>query len=759
MVYLIITGLLLLLAVFDLIVGVSNDAVNFLNSAIGSKAAPRRIILIVASLGILLGASFSSGMMEIARKGIFNPDFFFFSEVMILFLAVMITDIFLLDLFNTYGLPTSTTVSLIFELLGAAVAISLVKIAQAGESFSVIGNYINTSSAFVIVTSIFSSVVVAFLAGSIIQYFSRLLFSFHYQPRLKWLGGVWSGLALAFISYFLLFKGIKGASFVSADFINWVKDHTGQILLATFILGTILMQALIMLKVNVLRIVVLFGTFSLAMAFAGNDLVNFIGAPLAGLGSFLAWKGSGVAADAYVMSVLKEPVQSNTIFLLIAGAIMTATLWLSAKARSVTETEVSLARQDEGFETFEPNVFARLIVRFARNLNAGFQYLIPSSWKNFAEKSFQNGNMPASAPEKDRPAFDLIRASVNLTVASILIAFATSLKLPLSTTYVTFMVAMGTSLSDRAWGRGSAVYRVSGVLSVIGGWFFTAFVAFLIAGMVALFLLFLGKWAVGILIVLLALVVWKTHGVHKIRQKSLLDKKEFESQTDPIDTRQFVEEISRQNAQVVSRIAAIYQRTFKGLSDEDFKILKEARNELKKLRKESRESKNRIFRNVQRLDETQTATSRLYLVESHMESELVHSMSTLLKACTSHVENNLPPLSSSQIQALERGANQLLSYLEAAAFILEKQQFRDLKELHLKRDQLFDEWEKIMQFQIQGIKDRHFGMRNSMVFLTFQMETKSLGSVAYRMVKQYKRLEDQHEGKTPEEIPEIPDPF
>ena len=744
MIYLFIVGLLLLLAVFDLVVGVANDAVNFLNSAIGSKAAPRKIILIVASLGIVLGAAFSSGMMEIARKGIFNPDFFFFSEVMILFLAVMLTDIFLLDLFNTFGLPTSTTVSLIFELLGAAVAISLVKISQAGESFSIIGNYINTSSAFIIVSSIFSSVLVAFLAGSIIQYFSRLLFTFQYERRFRWLGGAWSGLALAFISYFLLFKGIKGASFVSADFIQWVQEHTAQILLASSILGTLLMQFLLFLKVNVLRIVVLFGTFSLAMAFAGNDLVNFIGAPLAGLASYQAWHGSGVAANEYVMSVLKEPVQSNMLFLLIAGVIMTVTLWVSSKARTVTETEVSLARQDEGFENFEPNMFARLIVRFAKNINAVFQYILPDSWISAAEKNFQTGNR-APIPEKDRPAFDLLRASVNLTVASILIAFATSLKLPLSTTYVTFMVAMGTSLSDRAWGRGSAVYRVSGVLSVIGGWFFTAFIAFLLSGLLALFLLFLGKWAVGISMVLLGLVIWKTHGVHKTRQQSLLTKREFESQTEPIDTRKFLEEISRQNAQVVSTIATIYRNTFQGLSEEDLKKLKEAKFKLKKLRKEVKEAQTRIFRNIQRLDESQTATSRLYLVESHMESELVHSMSTLLKACETHVDNHLPPLSSPQVQALEQGTNRMLAFLESAAIMLENQQFQDLNDLHFKRDQVFEEWENLMQFQIEGIKRHHFGMRNSLVFIAFQMETKSLSSLAYRMVKQYKRFENREE--------------
>lgn len=746
--YVIAVVLLLLLAFADLIVGVANDAVNFLNSAIGSKAAPRVLILLVASAGIFLGATFSSGMMEIARKGIFNPDYFFFSEVMILFLAVMITDIILLDLFNTYGLPTSTTVSLIFELLGAAVVIALIKMAQGGEPLAAIGNYINTSSAFVIVTSIFSSVAIAFLAGGIIQYLSRMLFSFHYEKRFKYWGGIWAGLAVAFISYFLLFKGIKGASFVSKEFIQWVQANTMQILLVTFAGGAILMQVLqSVFKVNILRVVVLFGTFSLAMAFAGNDLVNFIGAPMAGFEAFKAWRASGSGADSFVVSFLKEPVQTNTWFLLAAGAVMTLTLWLSAKARTVTETEIGLSRQEEGYENFEPNAMARQIVRFFRNIIAGIQYIIPKSVLLKAEKSFLDSNYTQSKYSgKDKPAFDLIRASVNLTVSSILIAFATSLKLPLSTTYVTFMVAMGTSLADRAWGRGSAVYRVSGVLSVIGGWFFTAFIAFTLSGILALFMFYLEAWAVAALVIILGLIIWKTHGVHKTRVQTRSIQKEFEEQTHPIETSYFIESLARQNAQVISKLSENYQTAMTGLIEDDSQKIKEAKNNLKQLRKDVKDTKLRIFRNIQRLEENQNETSRLYLLTSHMETEMTDSIWTLVKSCESYVDNHLPPLTSSQAIALRQGATHFLGFLNNVVSALENGQFEYLDNLLLERKKVFEEWENILHSQIKGIKENRYGMRNSMVFFSFQMETKNLASVVFRMVKQYKRFKDRMEG-------------
>ena len=379
--YLIIVVLLFVLAISDLVVGVSNDAVNFLNSAIGSKVASRKVIMIVASIGIFVGATFSSGMMEIARKGIFNPSFFYFSDIMIIFLAVMLTDIILLDLFNTFGMPTSTTVSIVFEILGAAVAVAVLKILIAGDSLATLSDYINSSGAIAIISGIFLSVAIAFVVGAIVMFFSRTLFSFHYRKRMSWVGSLWSGIALSALSYFLVFKGAKGASFMSDDFIYWISENIAKLLLLSVVFWTIIMQILVsVFKQNILRIVVLFGTFSLAMAFAGNDLVNFIGVPIAGFESFRAWSGTGTNPDTYGMEILAQPVQTNTFLLLMAGLIMIVTLWLSDKAKSVTETEVNLARQSDGLERFEPNSLSKGIVRFSRTMGEKVLTMIPDSW-------------------------------------------------------------------------------------------------------------------------------------------------------------------------------------------------------------------------------------------------------------------------------------------------------------------------------------------------------------------------------------------
>jgi phosphate/sulfate permease len=511
--------ILLGLAVSDLIVGVSNDAVNFLNSSVGSRVAPRHIIMIVASLGMLAGVTFSSGMMEVARKGIFHPQFFTMPELMVLFLAVMFTDILLLDLYNTYGLPTSTTVSIVFELLGAAVAVSLLKLATTGRSLSEVLNYINTGKAMAIIFGILVSVVVAFFSGAVIQYLSRLLFTFDYEKRLRRWGWLWGGTALATITYFILIKGAKGASFLTPEAVSWISSHTGLIFLMSFAASAVVLQLLLMAtRVNILRVIVLVGTFALAMAFAANDLVNFIGVPLAGMS---AYRAASVTADPLTatMEALAGPVRSNTGFLLIAGVVMVATLWISRKARSVTRTEVSLGRQDEGFERFESTGLSRSIVRLMSAVLENAGRLFPVRLRRWASHRFDRSDFrPTPTAEGTVPSFDLIRAAVNLMVASALISFATSLKLPLSTTYVTFMVAMGSSLSDQAWGRDSAVYRVSGVLTVIGGWFFTAMMAFTVSSIFAAAMFFgHGTAALGIA-VLAAFLIYRTHRVHRRRE-------------------------------------------------------------------------------------------------------------------------------------------------------------------------------------------------------------------------------------------------
>ncbi|MCB0497411.1 MAG: inorganic phosphate transporter [Cyclobacteriaceae bacterium] len=505
--YLIFIVLLFTLAVTDLVVGVSNDAVNFLNSAVGSRAGSRKIILLVAALGVLAGAMFSSGIMEVARKGIFNPQMFTFSEVMVIFVAVMLADILLLDVFNTFGMPTSTTVSIVFDLLGAAVIVSILKLMNMGHSLTEIGQYINSSKAIAIISGIFLSVIVAFIFGIVGQFFSRLLFSFHYKKRLKKYGGVWGGVSLTILSYFLLIKGVKGASFMPESAVLWIDQHNLILLLASFVLWTTVFQLLVTFtRIHILRVIVLMGTFSLAMAFASNDLVNFIGVPLAGLESYRLWGLSGENSD-LIMTGLSGEVYTPSYLLLIAGSIMVVTLWRSRKARKVTATEVNLARQGEGSEKFKSNRFVSWLVRFSTYVVDIVADWIPKRFKAEINKKY----IPKTYEGKKKPpAFDLVRASVNLTLASMLISIATLHKLPLSTTFVSFMVAMGTSLSDKAWGR-SAEYRIAGVFSVVGGWFLTALIAFVVAGTFA-FVIFEAGMAgvIGLVVLLIVVIAWST---------------------------------------------------------------------------------------------------------------------------------------------------------------------------------------------------------------------------------------------------------
>lgn len=741
--YLIVVILLLVLAASDLMIGVANDAVNFLNSAIGSKVTSRRNILIVASLGVFVGATFSSGLMEVARKGIFNPDLFFFAEVMAIFLAVMVTDIMLLDLFNTFGLPTSTTVSLIFELLGAAVAVAVIKIVKSGALLSTLPQYINAESATIIVTGIFSSVAVAFVAGSVIQYFSRLLFSFHYERRMKWVGGVWSGLALSFLSYFLLFKGIKGASFVTDDFIKWVGNNTPTLLLGSFVFWTAIMQTLItVFRVNVLRVIVLFGTFSLAMAFAGNDLVNFIGAPIAGLESFIAWKSSGMAPYEFTMGILRSPVKTNTFLLLIAGGIMVATLWLSKKARTVTDTEVSLGRQDEGIENFEPNALARGIVNLFGAVGYVTNRVVPAGLKAAAERSFRPLDL-AAVTTADKPAFDLVRASVNLTVASMLIAFATSLKLPLSTTYVSFMVAMGTSLADKAWGRDSAVYRVSGVLNVIAGWFFTAIIAFTVSATVATFIRLAGPWAIAVVVPALIFFFYHTFTLHRKRERVKAELVAAVEESAVIPASTLVDDTSKKIGQTLKMVGDVYRHSIRGVLKDSPKSLKQAKKELEELQQQSETLKNKLYFAVKRIQEEHSEASRLYLMVFDMEQDLIQSTQQIVRTCRNHVENRLSPPEKEQAKVLLGMLSDLDHYLKAVSQRLKERNFAQIDDIVAQRNALLQALEQGLSAQIAGIKSARFGFRNSTLFFSLLLETKDVVEIAYQFVALYHRLHQQ----------------
>ena len=518
---------LLLFAVLDLVVGVSNDAVNFLNSAIGSRVAPYVVIMVIAGLGILTGVTFSGGMMEVARKGIFHPQFFTMPELITIFMAVMLTDILLLDLFNTYGLPTSTTVSIVFELLGAAVAVSAIKVMQANGGLMGLGEYINTAKAMMIVFGILLSIAVAFFCGALVQFVTRLIFTFDYEKRLRRYGSLWGGVAMATITFFILVKGAKGSSLMSPEAIQWVKTNSLFLLIFIFIISAACLQILIsFFRINILKPIVLVGTFALAMAFAANDLVNFIGVPLAGLNAYTTAVASSDPLN-ITMSALSKKVHSQTGLLLLAGAIMVITLWLSKKARTVTETEIRLGQQEEGTERFESIWLSRTIVRMTDSFFGSLKNIVPRDIRKAISQRLDPHTDKTVVVGDNQPSFDLIRASVNLMVASAVVSFATSMKLPLSTTYVTFMVAMGTSFSDQAWGRESAVYRVTGVLTVIGGWFMTALIAFVVSFLFANIIYYFKVPGVIAIMLFAGALIWKNQKQHKGRVKETEEAKIF----------------------------------------------------------------------------------------------------------------------------------------------------------------------------------------------------------------------------------------
>ena len=582
-IYLLILIAITVLAVADIIVGVSNDAINFLNSAIGSKALSLRTIMIVASLGIFIGAVFSSGMMEVARKGIFVPAQFEFGEIMLIFMAVMITDILLLDFFNTLGLPTSTTVSIVFNLLGAAVVMSLIKISHSeSETIADLGNYINTAKAIEIITGILLSVVIAFSVGAFVQWVSRLIFTFNYEKRIKNFGVLFGGVALTAITYFIFLKGLKGTPYYK-ELKSLLDGNEIYIIIGSFVFWTLFSFIFEKLtKKTVLLVVIAIGTFGLALAFSGNDLVNFIGVPMAAYHSYEAWIAGGMDST-MSMAVLEKKVPAEPVLLFIAGTIMVLTLWFSKKAKTVAETEISLSRQGETHEKFEPNRISRAIVKVTSQLSSYFSAVVPSSISESLSKSFEKPNFTMTKNQSiEAPAFDMIRASVNLMVAGVLIAIATSMKLPLSTTYVTFMVAMGTSLADRAWGRESAVYRVAGVLNVIGGWFGTAIGAFIAAGIVVFLINFNAIVIIPILLLLTVILLYRNYKFHKTKSTKTIDEDSL-SEAEGSSVQGVIHESAKNISKVVKRTNKIYSNTIDGLAKQELSLLKKKKNQVVKL--------------------------------------------------------------------------------------------------------------------------------------------------------------------------------
>lgn len=738
-IYLMMMVALVVLAVADLIVGVSNDAVNFLNSAIGSKAIPFKGILAIASVGVFLGAGFSSGMMEIARSGILNPSEFYFNEVMIIFMAVMITDILLLDFFNSIGLPTSTTVSIVFELFGAAVIMGLIKIGSSDtQSFTDIVHYINGQKVPEIIIGILLSVVIAFTCGSIVQYFSRMLFTFQAEKQLKHFGAVFGGISLTAISYFIFIKGLQGTPFYHV-FEGFLENNNLWLIIGGgFVFWTLFSHLFIrVFKRNVLVVVIGAGTFGLALAFAGNDLVNFIGVPMAAYHSYMDWSTSGVAPNELLMVSLKENVPTETFLLFTAGTIMVLTIWFSKKSRSVSETEINLARQGESHEKFDPNLLSRMLVRGSTQIAMFFEYIMPKSLQEKIDKRFEKPVIDLPRHKSyELPAFDTIRASINLTVSGILIATATSMQLPLSTTYVTFMVAMGTSLADRAWGRESAVYRVAGVLKVIGGWFFTAIVAFIAAGTLTYLIYIGGSSMIAVLLLMAVLLLVRSYMAHKKKSDSKVDEtglKKTESKT----VQGIIHESAENISNVVSRTNKIYTDVLRGLAKQEAKRLKKSKKGVKKLNDEVEELRDNIFYFIKNLDEKSVRGSNFYIIILGYLTDVTHSLEYMSKASYKHVNNNHRALRFNQIKDLQEVSRSLQELLKDIEEIFHHKEFERIGKVLTRKDEIFANLSNKIQKQIDRTRTEESSPKNTTLYFSLLLETKDMVTALMNLLEEY----------------------
>ena len=751
-IYLIMIIALGLLAIGDLVVGVSNDAVNFLNSALGSKAISVRNIMILASLGVAVGAVFSSGMMEVARKGIFNPDMFFFSEIMIIFMAVMITDILLLDFFNTLGMPTSTTVSIVFELLGAAVAVSLIKIFATGGDASMLVEYINVTKATQIIGGILLSVFVAFSVGAIVQYISRLMLSYNYEKKANWVGSLFGGVALTSITYFILMKGIKGTAYAKQSFdilngstiANFMETQVVFIALTSFILLSIISYVLIsFLKINIYKIIIGVGTFSLALAFAGNDLVNFIGVPIAAWQSYEAWSVSGIQATEFSMEVLATKVPTPTILLFLAGMVMVVTLWISSKAKKVTKTEIDLARQQDTKERFKPNFLSRGLVRLSVNFSNITSKLLPQSSKDIIESRFEKPAIQLSSNKSiELPAFDMIRAAVNMMVAAILISIATSFKLPLSTTYVTFMVAMGTSLADRAWGSESAVYRVAGVLNVIGGWFFTAFIAFTGCGFIAFLINLGGPSAIAILLFLALIILARNYISHR-QETAQIKNEDALSTAESSSIQGVIIESSSNVSKASKKIKKIFTASINGLATQDLKSLKKNKNEVKSLAEEIDDLRNDLFYFIKNLDEsTIKGASNFYINVLGSLQDISESLQYISKVTFKHINNNHKALTFNQIRELKEISLELETLFERTKFAFSKNNYREISSILDSKNQLLKSVREKINNQISRTKSEESSPKNTTLYFSILTESKDLIKATMAVLELYNEQYD-----------------
>ncbi|MBO5805908.1 MAG: inorganic phosphate transporter [Tidjanibacter sp.] len=717
---------LLFLAIGGLYVGVSNDAVNFLNSALGSKAAPKKVILTIASLGIIIGALTSSGMMEVARSGVYHPEFFTFSEVMTLFLGVMFANVILLDVFNSLGLPTSTTVALVFGLLGSAIAVSLLKEPVIGAD----GNpevLINSGKALAMIAAILLSVVLAFITGTVLMFLSRLLFTFRYHKQLRRWGALWCGVAFTIIVYFALIKGLKSSG-LAVDLVAYINDNTLMCLLIVFTVSSLLMFVLQSLKVNILKITILAGTFSLALAFAGNDLVNFIGVPLAGLDS---WKIASQTGDVDMfMGALNDPVKADTVFLLLAGLIMILTLWTSKKTENVSDTELSLtSTQDEGAEKFGSSAFSRAIVRVAVGCSRWFEDHTPKRMRVAVARRFEAPS--ASELGDDYGQYDLIRAAVNLTAGSMLIIIGTSLQLPLSTTYVTFMVAMGSSLADKAWGRESAVYRITGVITVVAGWFLTGLAAFVLSMIIALLLTWGGMVAI-VAISLLCIYVM-------IPKKKKAEEAENVKVRFTNNEQEALGDIITEVCQTMQTTTDIYAQTIAATLKEDRKALRGLVRQSNDLFYAARERKYAMLPTLHKFhEENYIDTGHYYVQVVDYISEMCKALVHITRPCFEHIDNNHRGMSEEQVEDLTTINNSVSELYGRINDMLQSNDFATIDLVLAMRDELFDLIAQAIKNQLRRIQNNSTSTKASMLYLTILNETKTMVLQSRNLLKSQK---------------------
>lgn len=735
---------LFVLAIFDLMVGVSNDAVNFLQSAIGAKVAKFKTILTIAAIGIFTGAAMSNGMMEVARNGVFHPSFFSFQDVMFIFLAVMASDIVLLDIFNTLGMPTSTTVSMVFELLGGTFALALMKVA--GDPSLHVADLMNTSKALTMIMAIFVSVAIAFVVGAFVQYISRTLFTFVYKNNsLKWKIGIFGGLAFTAIIYFMLIKGLGNVSFISDAAHEWINTHSWTICGICFVVTAVLSQVLFALKVNVFKILVLTGTFALAMAFAGNDLVNFIGVPLAGYSSFHDYSANaGGDAAGYMMDSLNGPAHTPVLFLIAAGLIMVISLATSKKAFNVVKTSVDLARQDAGDEMFGSSKMARVLVRFSTNTASALSELVPNGVKRWFAKRFDNENvvLPQGA------AFDEIRATVNLVVSSLLIALGTSLTLPLSTTYVTFMVAMGSSLADKAWGRESAVFRITGVISVIGGWFITAGAAFILCFLVALAMSLGGLTMASILIALSIVLLVRSNIKYKKKQAEekgdVVFNQMITSEDNAETLRLLTQHIRQSQSQFLDFVNVNYLNVTEGFISEDLGKLQKAESAMRKERQELKQIRRKEMLGLRRIDPgVAIEKSTWFHLGVNSCEDMLYSLRRICDPCEEHIDNSFVPLEKDRIKEFLPLRDTLLYLLKRAVVVISTENFTDSDRLREQCEEFKSCLSSTRHGQIERMQTSKENITVSYVYLNLLQETHEIASSLQHLLRAAKHFANE----------------